>query len=59
MNKAFETLQVGDRFTLNNKEYVKTQDIRISCCKTVNAKASDNSSHAIYVQPTSMVTVNA
>ena len=59
MNKAFETLQVGDRFTLNGKEYVKTQDIRVSCCKTINAKEVANSSNTLYVQPTSMVTVNA
>ena len=59
MNKAFETLQVGDRFYLNDREYVKTQDIRVSCCKTINAKEVTNSSNTLYIQPTTMVTVNA
>ena len=58
-NKMFQELQVGDRFTLNNQEFVKTQDVRVSCCKTVNASAVANSGNAVYVQPTTMVTVNA
>jgi len=29
----FHELAVGDRFTFNNKEYVKIEEVRISCCK--------------------------
>jgi hypothetical protein len=59
MNKAFSELAVGDRFTMNGKEYVKSQEIRISCCQRINAHAISNSSEKIKVEPTTMVTVNA
>lgn len=59
INKMFQELNVGDRFFLENKEYIKQQDVRISCCKTVNAYAVDNNGDRLYVQPTSMVLVNA
>lgn len=29
----FHELPVGERFTFNNKEYVKIEEVRISCCK--------------------------
>lgn len=59
MNKNFADVKVGDRFTLNGKEYVRIQDVRISCCKSVNAHAVENSGDRIFVQPTVVVTVNA
>jgi len=59
INKMFQEVVVGQRFFLDNKEYVKTQDVRISCCKTINATATNDSNDRIYVQPTSMVSINA
>jgi hypothetical protein len=59
MNKTFGELSVGDRFTFNGQEFIKTNDIRISCCKTVNACAVNNRDNTIYVQPSSEVRVNA
>lgn len=59
INKMFQDLKIGDRFFLDNKEYVKQQDVRVSCCKTVNASTVENSGNTLYVQPTSMVLVNA
>lgn len=59
MNKTFAELSVGDRFTYNGQEFIKTTEVRISCCKSVNACASDNNSNVIYVQPSTTVIVNA
>lgn len=59
MNKTFAELAVGDRFTLNGSQYVKIQDVRVSCCKTVNCHDVNNASNRIYVQPSTSVVVNA
>lgn len=59
MNKNFSEVKVGDRFTLNGKEYVRIQDIRVSCCRSINAQSTENSNERIFVQPTIVVTVNA
>lgn len=59
MNKNFTELSTGDRFTFNGREYVKMQELRISCCKTINAQSIENSNDRIYVQPNTVVVVNA
>lgn len=57
--KPFSELNVGDRFIFNNLEFIKTEDVRVSCCRSVNAKASNDSSSTTYVQPDTVVVVNA
>jgi hypothetical protein len=59
MNKVFSELAVGDRFTLNGQEFIKINDVRVSCCKTVNACSANDSNNTIYVQPSSEVGINA
>lgn len=59
MNKSFSELKVGDRFSVNGKEYVRIQDIKVSCCRSINAQSTENSNERIFVQPTTVVTVNA
>lgn len=59
MNKTFAELTVGARFTLNGAEYVKIEDVRVSCCKTVNCHDINNPSNRIYIQPSTTVVVNA
>lgn len=56
MNKTFGELSVGDRFLFNNQEFVKTNEVRISCCRTVNASAASDSNNTVYIQPTTIVT---
>jgi hypothetical protein len=29
----FHELAVGDKFKFNNQEYIKTQEVRLNCCK--------------------------
>lgn len=59
MNKTFGELAVGDRFLINGKDYVKIQEIRISCCHRVNAQSVANSNERIKVEASTTVTVNA
>lgn len=58
MNKQFGELSVGDKFVLNNVEFVKTPDVRVSCCKTVNCQSVSNSSERIFVSVETIVTYN-
>lgn len=59
MNKTFAELSVGDRFTFNGQEFVKTNEVRVSCCRTINASLANDSSNTVYIQPSTVVTVNA
>lgn len=59
MNKQFQELKVGERFLYNGQEFVKTEDVRVSCCRTINAKASNDNSNTTYIQPGTLVVVNA
>lgn len=58
MEKPFSEVAVGTVFTLNGTSYMKTQDVRISCCKTINATASTDSNNRIFVPLTTIVTIN-
>ena len=42
MKVKFSEVSVGAKFTYAGKEYYKIEPIKISCCKTVNAKAVDS-----------------
>lgn len=59
MNKTFAELSNGEKFNLNGKEYIKVPELRISCCKRINAQATSNTNDKILVQPSTTVTVNA
>lgn len=58
MNKSFSELAVGERFTINSTEYVKTQEIKVSCCRSINCQAVADPSNKTYIQPSTAVTVN-
>jgi len=58
MTKNFGELANGARFTLNGTEYIKTTEVRISCCKTINAQAVNDPNHKIYVKSNIAVNTN-
>jgi hypothetical protein len=58
MNKEFGELAVGDRFILNGSEFVKTGEVRVSCCKSVNCQSVNNPAETTFVQVNTVVTVN-
>lgn len=59
MNKQFNELPNGSRFILNGNEYVKIQEVKVSCCKTINAQLVADGNNKIYVQPATQVVINA
>ena len=59
MNKLFSELAVGDRFTYNNQQYVKVQDVRVSCCRTVNCHVVGNANNKLFIHPSTTVVLNA
>jgi hypothetical protein len=45
----FHELQVNDKFTYDNVEYIRIPDERISCCKVLNAKVVATNEKAFIV----------
>lgn len=58
ISKQFSELAIGSKFTLDNKQYTKTQPIKVSCCRSVNALETANSGNKIFVKPQQEVQVN-
>lgn len=56
--KQFSELSVGDRFSYNGVEYIKTQEVRISCCRSVNCQAVNDPNHKTFVSGTALVNIN-
>lgn len=54
----FKELQVNDKFTLNNTEYKKVTEKKISCCKRLNACLVSDENQLIQVQPLTEVEIN-
>lgn len=56
--KKFKDLNDGELFSLNNVNYKKIKEVKISCCKRINAQACDNVSNRVKIDPETEVTVN-
>jgi len=59
MTQTFNELENGTKFTYNGVEYEKIQAVKISCCKSINAKATANEKQRIFLTPNTEVTVNS
>lgn len=55
--KKFFDLPVGTKFTLNDTEYTKIPEERISCCKALNAQTVNEPHSKIQVVPITEVEV--
>ena len=58
MNKTFGELAVGDRFVVSGTEYVKTSEVRVSCCRSVNCQSISNPEQKNFISTDTVVTVN-
>lgn len=56
--KQFKDLQIGEKFTYNNVEYVRIADEKISCCRSNNAVDTTEAKAKTFIQPLSEVQVN-
>jgi hypothetical protein len=54
----FKDLAVDGVFSMNGVQYKKIPDIRINCCRSINATAVDHPDNKIQVQPLTEVEVN-
>ncbi len=59
MEKAFKDLNVGDIFTINNANYVKVAEVKVSCCRSVNAHVVGSPAQRTFFPPGTPVQVNA
>jgi hypothetical protein len=58
MNKVkFSELTIGDVFVLNNAEYMRIKDFKVSCCKTVNACLVSNTKETLKVKDSQEVEI--
>ena len=51
MNKMMKDVAIGERFTLAGTEYIKTNEVRISCCKIINCEAVGNPNQKNFFSP--------
>lgn len=57
MIKKFNELTDGEKFKLNEIEYEKIPAIKVSCCRSINAKNIANEQQQTFVQPNQEVEV--
>lgn len=50
----FSELSVGQKFKINEVEYTRIEDIKVSCCKKLNAIDNSNQTR-VMIKPTDEV----
>lgn len=58
ITKKFKELKDGDLFSLNNINYQKIKEVKISCCKRINAQSKDGVLTRVKIDPETEVVVN-
>lgn len=58
MIQKFSEVPNDTVFTVNGVKYQKVPQVKVSCCKSINAKAVDNSSQQVFILPNTEVEVN-
>lgn len=54
----FKDLALDAKFTMNGIQYKKIPEIKISCCRSINASAIDNADNKIQVKPLTEVEID-
>lgn len=54
----FKDLKIDDIFTLNGLQYKRVADVRVSCCRVLNAESIENPKEKIPVKPLTVVQIN-
>lgn len=55
--KEFKDLAVNEQFSVNNIKYVKTDEVKVSCCKSINCHVLGNHSERTFFGPSTTVEV--
>lgn len=56
--KQFKDLTVNEVFTFNGLEYKKIEEVRVSCCRSINACLVSDQNNKVQIKPLDEVTVN-
>jgi len=51
MIKKFNELENGQKFTFNGIEYEKMAAVKVSCCRSINAKNISNEQQQTFIAP--------
>jgi hypothetical protein len=57
MEKQFSDVSINENFTVNGMTYTKIQEVRVSCCKSVNCHEVNNTNARHFFPGNTMVTV--
>lgn len=57
-NKQFKDVAVNEEFMLNGVQYKKIEEVKVSCCRSINACMVDDVNKKIQVKPLDEVTIN-
>lgn len=57
-NKQFKDVAVNEEFMLNGVQYKKIEEVKVSCCRSINACRVDDVNKKIQVKPLDEVTTN-
>lgn len=58
MQKLFQDVAIGTTFRFNNQDYVKIQNIKVSCCRSVNCHKVNSPNDRHFIQPQQKVEVD-
>lgn len=58
MIKQFQNVEDNTVFKINDTEYRKVPQVKISCCKSINAVQVANEANRTYIQPSTEVEVS-
>lgn len=53
----FSDVANGTQFVANGIEYIKTETVKISCCRSINAHAVGNEANTTFITPNADVEV--
>jgi hypothetical protein len=59
MIKTFSELENGTKFVYKGTEYEKVAQVKISCCKNINAQSTANAKIRTFIAPKAEVEVNS
>lgn len=57
MQIEFKDVNVNQNFTYDNKNYVKVNTVKVSCCRSVNCHVVGNAKDRTFLQPNTKVEV--
>jgi len=58
MQKLLSDVPVNATFTVNNVEYKKINEVKVSCCRSINAEAVGNANNKTFFPGNTLVEVN-